>query len=100
VAAYQRAIDSEHSEVASKARFSPGVLFQQRGAYNLAEEAYQQAINSGHAEVAPKAVGNLRGLPMRYPDRFRRGWKRLGEYTPTFFEDSLSEPNKTVEWVT
>jgi hypothetical protein len=41
------------------------VLFDERGEYDLAEQAYQQAINSGHPEVAPKALGNLRGLPMR-----------------------------------
>jgi hypothetical protein len=43
------------------------------GEYNLAEQAYQQAINSGHPEVAPKALGKLRGLPMRYSERIRRG---------------------------
>jgi len=42
------------------------------GEYDLAEQAYQQAINSGHPEVAPKALGNLRGLPMRYSERIRR----------------------------
>ena len=73
VEAYQKAIASEHSEAASKASLSLGVLFEQRGAYSLAEEAYQQAINSGDPEVAPKAVGNLRGLAMRYPESIRRG---------------------------
>src|SRR5215213_7211580 len=73
VEAYQRAIDSEHSEWAPKAAFDLGVLFEQMGEYNLAQEAYQQAINSGHPEVAPEAVGNLRGLPMRYSERIRRG---------------------------
>jgi hypothetical protein len=43
------------------------------GEYDRAEEAYQQAINSGHPEVAPKAMGNLRGLPMRFPERIRQG---------------------------
>jgi hypothetical protein len=32
------------------------VLLEQRGAYDLAEEAYQQAINFGHPEVAPKRL--------------------------------------------
>jgi|SRR5215207_6226061 tetratricopeptide (TPR) repeat protein len=73
VEAYQQAIDSEHPEAAPRAAFNLGILLEQMGAYNLAEEAYQQAINSGHPEVAPKAVGNLRGLPMRHPERFRRG---------------------------
>jgi tetratricopeptide (TPR) repeat protein len=73
VEAYRRAIASEHAEWAPKAAFDLGVLFEQRGAYDLAQEAYQQAINSGHPEVAPEAVGNLRGLAMRYPERFRRG---------------------------
>jgi hypothetical protein len=49
------------------------VLLEQRGAYDLAEEAYQQAINSGHPEVAPKGMHNLRGLPMRFPKSIRRG---------------------------
>src|SRR5215218_2075555 len=73
VEAYQQAIDSEHPEAAPRAAFNLGILLEQMGAYNLPEEAYQQAINSGHPEVAPKAVGNLRGLPMRHPERFRRG---------------------------
>jgi hypothetical protein len=49
------------------------VLFEQMGEYDLAEEAYQQAINSEHAEVAPEGRRNLRGLPMRYSERIRRG---------------------------
>jgi tetratricopeptide (TPR) repeat protein len=73
VEAYRRAIASEHAEWASKAAFDLGVLFEQMGEYDLAEEAYQQAINSGHPEVAPKGMHNLRGLPMRFPPRIRRG---------------------------
>jgi tetratricopeptide (TPR) repeat protein len=73
VEAYQQVIDSEHPEAAPRAALNLGILMEQMGAYNLAEEAYQQAINSGHPEFAPKAVGNLRGLPRRYPERFRRG---------------------------
>jgi hypothetical protein len=34
--------------------FNLGVLFEERGEYNLAVEAYQQAINFGHPEVAPE----------------------------------------------
>src|SRR5215207_4633962 len=71
--AYQEAIASKHPDAASKARLNLGVLLEQRGAYDLAEEAYQQAINSGHPDVAPEAMRNLRGLPMRYSDRIRRG---------------------------
>src|ERR671914_819020 len=73
VEAYQKAIASEHSDAASKARLNLGVLFEKRGEYNRAEEAYQQAINSGHPEVAPKGMRNLRGLPMRFSKRIRRG---------------------------
>jgi tetratricopeptide (TPR) repeat protein len=65
VGAYQKAIDSEHSDAASKARLNLGVLFEKWGEYDLAGEAYQQAISSGHPEVAPTGMRNLRGLPMR-----------------------------------
>jgi tetratricopeptide (TPR) repeat protein len=73
VAAYRQAIDSEHAEWAPKAAFDLGMLFEERGEYDRAEEAYQQAINSGHPEVAPEGMRNLRGLPMRFPKRIRRG---------------------------
>jgi hypothetical protein len=52
--------------------FNLGMLFEERGEYNLAEEAYQQAINSEHPEVAHEGMRNLRGLPMRFPKRIRR----------------------------
>jgi tetratricopeptide (TPR) repeat protein len=71
--AYQKAINSEQSDAASKARLNLGVLFEKRGEPDRAEEAYQQAINSGHPEVAPKGMRNLRGLPMRFSKRIRRG---------------------------
>jgi tetratricopeptide (TPR) repeat protein len=71
--AYQQAIASEHSEWAPKAAFDLGMLFEEREEYDLAEEAYQQAIYSGHPEVAPKGMHNLRGLPMKFPQRTRRG---------------------------
>src|SRR5215207_9887731 len=70
---YQKVIDSGHPEEAPRAAFNLGLNLDKLGEYNLAEQAYQQAINSGHPEVAPKAVDNLRGLPMRHPERFRRG---------------------------
>jgi tetratricopeptide (TPR) repeat protein len=73
VEAYQQAIASEHAEWAPKAAFDLGMLFQEREEYDLAEEAHQQAINFGHPEVAPKGMHNLRGLPMRFPKRIRRG---------------------------
>jgi tetratricopeptide (TPR) repeat protein len=73
VEAYQQAIDSEHAEWAPKAAFDLGMLFEEREEYDRAEQAYQQAINSGHPEVAPKGMHNLRGLPMRFPKRIRRG---------------------------
>jgi tetratricopeptide (TPR) repeat protein len=73
IEAYQQVIDSGHPEDAPRAAFNLGLNLDKLGEYNLAEQAYQQAINSGHPEVAPKAVGNLRGLPMRHPERFRRG---------------------------
>jgi hypothetical protein len=66
-------IDSEHAEWAPKAAFDLGILFEQREEYARAEEAYQQAINFGHPEVAHKGMHNLRGLPMRFPQGFRRG---------------------------
>jgi tetratricopeptide (TPR) repeat protein len=80
VEAYQRVIASEHAEAAPRAAFNLGILFEERGEYDLAVEAYQQAINSGHPEVAPKAVGNLRELPMRLTARasgeaIRRLWR-------------------------
>jgi Flp pilus assembly protein TadD len=65
-------IDSGHPEEASRAAFDLGLNLDKLGEYDLAEQAYQQAINSGHPEVAPKALGNLRGLPMRYSERIRR----------------------------
>jgi Flp pilus assembly protein TadD len=58
-----------------------GVILEQRGEYDLAEEAYKQAIVSGHPEVAPEGMRNLRGLAMRYSERIRPGTKRLGENT-------------------
>jgi tetratricopeptide (TPR) repeat protein len=70
--AYQRAITSEHAEWAPKAALDLGMLFEEREEYDQAEEAYQQAINSGHPEVAPKGMHNLRGLPMRFPQKIRR----------------------------
>jgi tetratricopeptide (TPR) repeat protein len=73
VEAYQQAIDSKHAEWAPKAAFDLGMLFEEREEYARAEEAYQQAINSGHPEVAPEGLHNLRGLPMRFPPRIRRG---------------------------
>jgi tetratricopeptide (TPR) repeat protein len=73
VEAYQQAIASEHAEWAPKAAFDLVMLFEEREEYARAQEAYQQAINSGHPEVAPKAVGNLRALPMRFPQRIRQG---------------------------
>ena len=73
VKAYQQAIDSGHSDAASKARLNLGVLFEQMREYDLAVKAYQQAIDSGHPEVAPEGVRNLRGLPMRFPKKIRRG---------------------------
>ena len=63
------AIDSGHSDVASRARLNLGVLLEQTGEYDLAEEAYQQAVDSGHPEVAPEGMRNLRGLPMRFPEK-------------------------------
>jgi tetratricopeptide (TPR) repeat protein len=41
------------------AAFDLGVLFEERGEYDLAVEAYQQAIASEHQEEAPKARLNL-----------------------------------------
>jgi tetratricopeptide (TPR) repeat protein len=73
VEAYQQAIASEHAEWTPKAAFDLGMLLEERGEYDLAEEAYQKAIDSGHPEVAPKGMHNLRGLPMRFPKRIRRG---------------------------
>src|SRR5215211_5346734 len=73
IRAYQQVIDSGHPEDAPRAAFDLGLMLDKLGEYNLAEQAYQQAINSGHPEVAPKAVRNLRGLAMRFPERFRRG---------------------------
>src|SRR5215208_6042691 len=73
VEAYQQAIDSEHPEAAPRAAFNLGILLEQIGEYDLAQEAYQQAINFGHPEVAHKGMHNLRGLPMRFPQGFRRG---------------------------
>jgi tetratricopeptide (TPR) repeat protein len=65
VEAYQQVIALEHSEAAPRAAFNLGILFEERGEYDLAEQAYQQAINSGHPEVALEGRRNLRGLPMR-----------------------------------
>src|SRR5215216_1562677 len=73
VEAYQQVIDSGHPEEAPRAAFDLGLNLDKLGEYDLAEQAYQQAINSGHPEVAPKALGKLRGLPMRYSERIRRG---------------------------
>ena len=46
---------------------------EQRGEYDLAEEAYHKAIDFGHPEVAPKGMHNLRGLHLRFPERIRQG---------------------------
>ena len=73
VEAYQQVIDSGHAEWAPKAAFDLGMLFEEREEYARAEEAYQQAINFGHPEVAHKGMHNLRGLPMKFPQRIRRG---------------------------
>jgi tetratricopeptide (TPR) repeat protein len=73
VEAYQKAIDTEHSEWAPKAAFDLGILLEEQEEYDLAVEAYQQVLDSGHPEVAPKGMHNLRGLPMRFPKRIRRG---------------------------
>jgi tetratricopeptide (TPR) repeat protein len=39
--AYKEAIASEHPDAAARARLNLGVLLEQRGEYDLAEEAYQ-----------------------------------------------------------
>jgi tetratricopeptide (TPR) repeat protein len=69
VEAYQRAIDSGHSDVASRARLNMGVLLEQTGEYDLAEEAYRRAVDSGHPEVALEGMRNLQGLLMRFPEK-------------------------------
>ena len=73
VEAYQQVLDSGHQEAAPRAAFNLGILFEESGHYEQAVEAYQQAIDSGHPEVAPKGMHNLRGLPMRFPQRIRQG---------------------------
>ena len=40
VEAYQQAIDSDHAEWAPKAAYNLGMLFGERGEYDLAKEAY------------------------------------------------------------
>jgi hypothetical protein len=45
------------------------VLFENRGEYDLAEQAYQHAIDTRHPEVAPEAVGNFLGLLRRLTAR-------------------------------
>ena len=57
--AYQRTIDSEHGVAAPRAAFNLGLLFEERGEYDLAVKAYQRAIDSGHPEWAPKAAFDL-----------------------------------------
>jgi tetratricopeptide (TPR) repeat protein len=52
-------IDSGHPEAAPRAAYNLGILFEERGEYDLAVEAYQQAIDSEHAEWAPKAAFDL-----------------------------------------
>jgi tetratricopeptide (TPR) repeat protein len=71
--AYQWAIDSEHPEEAPRAAFNLGLMLEKQGKYTRAEEAYQKAIDSGHPEIALRGLRNLRGLPMRFPKRFRQG---------------------------
>jgi tetratricopeptide (TPR) repeat protein len=76
--AYQKAIDSEHSEFAPMAMFNLGLLFKGQGKPNGAREAYQRAIDSGHPETAPRAMRNLgvlleeQGDPVGAQDAFQK----------------------------
>jgi len=58
-AAYQRVIDSGHTDQAPKAGLNLGSLLWQQGDLEGAKAAYQLAIDSGHPEVAPRAAYSL-----------------------------------------
>lgn len=57
--AFQRAIDSDHPDVAPMALGNLGNLLAQRRDFLDARSAFQQAIDSGHPEAAPMAIFNL-----------------------------------------
>jgi Flp pilus assembly protein TadD len=76
-AAYQRAIDSGHPDVAPRAARNLGLLLQAQGDVQGAREAYQRAIDSGHADEAPRAARSLRTLSAN--ERTRTARKRQRE---------------------
>ena len=57
--AYQRAIDSGHTEEAPRAAVNLGLLLAEQGDVDGARVAYQRAIDSGHTDEAPRAALNL-----------------------------------------
>ncbi|MGH3843952.1 MAG: tetratricopeptide repeat protein [Pseudonocardiaceae bacterium] len=58
-AAFQRAIDSGHTDQAPMAAWNLGVLLAEQGDIAGARAAYQRAIDSGHTDQAPMAAWNL-----------------------------------------
>jgi tetratricopeptide (TPR) repeat protein len=60
--AYQKAIDSRHTDYAPAARVKLGALLAGQGDAAGAQAAYQKAIDSGHPEHAPDAAVNLGAL--------------------------------------
>jgi tetratricopeptide (TPR) repeat protein len=61
-AAYQRAIDSDHSDAAPMAATNLGIVLAEQGDIEGTRAALQQAIDSGHPDQAPKAAVNLGSL--------------------------------------
>jgi tetratricopeptide (TPR) repeat protein len=61
-AAFQRAMDTNDSDVAPRAANNLGTLLREQRDIRGARAAYQRAIDSGHPDVVPRAANNLGSL--------------------------------------
>jgi predicted negative regulator of RcsB-dependent stress response len=60
--AYQRAVDSGHTDVVQAAAVNLGVLLRDQGDLAGARSAFHLAIDSGYVDLAPVAAGSRRVL--------------------------------------
>jgi tetratricopeptide (TPR) repeat protein len=71
--AFQRALDSGHTEAAPKAAVSLGELLEKQGDVAGALAAFQWALDSGHVTWAPQAANSLKRIK-RSPKKWFNLW--------------------------